>query len=142
MMQAEGTWTGKAHNGFFAKLFGKGPEPGEPQRFNLVALTADRLHILGAKPKSGRWKVTEPVGDWPIGDVKVHAKHKHETWRTHEHLEGPTDLRGSADMVKVTFYIKGRGIIKLESTVWDGDRLSEETVDALLVATGKQPLRE
>ena len=146
MFQADGTWTGEAGGGLLGRLFGGGKDddgPPGPQKFNLVALTADRVHVLGAKPKSGRWKVTEPVGDWAVSDLDVHAHSKRETWRTHEHMEGPTDGLRSADTIKVGLHIRPEGrTLKLEGTVWDGDRLTQETVDALLAATGGKPLEQ
>ena len=146
MLQADGTWTGKAGGGLLGRLLGGRQDDGPPgpHKFNLVALTADRIHVLGAKPKAGRWKVTEPVGDWALSDVRVHAHAKRETWRTHEHIQGPPEhLTRSADTIKVALDIKPESrTLKLEGTVWDGDRLTQETVDALLVATGKKPLSD
>ncbi len=146
MLQADGTWTGEAGGGLIGKLFGgkKDTGPPGPQKFNLVALTADRVHVLGAKPKSGRWKVTEPVGDWALSDVNVRAHSKRETWRTHEHLDGaPDHLLRSADTIKVALEIRPEGrTLKFEGTVWDGDRLTQATVDALLHATGGKPLEQ
>ena len=106
MFQADGTWTGKAGGGLLGRLFGGGKdEDGAPgaQKFNLVALTADRVHVMGAKPKSGRWKVTEPVGDWAVVRRKTSTRTpsarrgvRTSTWR------GPTNgLRRSADTIKV-----------------------------------------
>jgi hypothetical protein len=139
MFQADGTWTGEASGGFFGKLFGKTPaaEPGEPHKFNLLALTEDRLHLFGCKPKSGRWVVTEPIGSWPLGEIDVRAHSKTETWTTHHHIPGPIDMSRSADTIKVAIGLRSEGrTLKLEGTVWEGDRLTQETVGALLTATG------
>src|SRR3712207_5762847 len=140
MFQADGTWTGEAGGGFLGRLFGRKKDPGapaEPQKFNLLALTRDRIHLLGTKPKSGRWVVTEPIGSWPLDDVEVRAHSKRESWRTHEHIEGPFDMRQSQNTIKVAIDIRSEDrTLKLEGTVWDGDRLTQETVHALLAATG------
>ncbi len=109
MFQADGTWTGTAGGGFFSKLFGKTPEPGaprDPERFNIVAVTSDRMHLLACKSKNGRWHVTEPLGSWPLDDLDVNAHTKTESWTTHHHIEGPIDLRNSADMIKVAIDIR------------------------------------
>ncbi len=146
MLQADGTWTGEAGGGFLSKLFGKKKDPGapaEPAKFNLLALTADRLHLLACKPKNGRWVVTDPIGSWPLEDLAVTAHSKTETWRTHHHIAGPIDMRASADTIKVAIAIRSeQRTLKLEGTVWDGDRLTQETVGALLAATGGKSVAE
>jgi hypothetical protein len=137
MFQADGMWTGEAGGGLFSKLLGRGrTEPGQPHKFNLLALTPDRLHLLATRPKSGRWVVTEPIGDWALSDLEVEAHSKTETWTTHHHIPGPIDMRRSADTIKVAIEIRPEGrTLKLEGTVWDGDQLTQETVGALLDAT-------
>ncbi|HEX8770384.1 MAG TPA: hypothetical protein VF711_06430, partial [Acidimicrobiales bacterium] len=95
------------------------------------------------KSKSGRWVVTQPVGSWALQDVEISAHSENETWRTHHHIAGPYDMTRSVDTIKVTIEIRSEArTLKLEGTVWEGDRLTEVTVDALLVAAGRPPFEE
>jgi hypothetical protein len=144
MFQADGTWTKQtqADGGFFDRLLGRKPPPGEPRKFNLLALTSSRLHLIAAKPRSGRWVPGDAIGDWALRDLVITARSQHESWRDRHHT-GANGMLSTAETIKLGIEIvPEERTLRLEGTVWEGDKLTEETVDAILAATGSPSLAE
>jgi hypothetical protein len=135
----EGAWAGEGGVGrFVSKVLGRDKEgPKEPEQNNLVILTPDHLHMFGCKAKGRRWMGTEPIGDWPLKDLKISARHE----QVSREPMSSSRIHRTVDTIKVTIEIVPEGrALKLEGTIWGKDKTTETTVSAMLAATGSEPI--